>query len=170
VIDEAYHEFSRQTFVGSLGEFPNVLIARTLSKAFRLAAVRLGYAIAHPDVLRELARVRMPYAQSAFTQSAGLVALRNRAELLHTVPKVIAERERLSDALRAANIEVFPSGANFVLLRWTKAQELLDALAERGIVIRDFRHLKGCADCLRVTVGTADENDELLDVVRTVAG
>jgi histidinol-phosphate aminotransferase len=166
VIDEAYHEFCGETFVGELAAFPNVLVVRTLSKAFRLAAVRLGYGIAAPELLAELARVRMPYAQSSFTQAAGLVALRNRAELLYTVPKVKAERERLADALdRIEGAKVFPSGANFVMVRWTKAAELIDALTERGIVIRDFRHLAGCDDCVRITVGTQDENDELLDVV-----
>lgn len=170
VIDEAYFEFCGATFVGELTEFPNVLVVRTLSKAFRLAAVRLGYGIAHPDLLTELARVRMPYAQSTFTQAAGLVAVRNRAELLTDVPKITAERERLADALdRIDGIEVFPSGANFLMFRWTLAGGLLAALAHRGIVVRDFRHLPGCDDCLRVTAGTPDENDELLDVVTNVA-
>ena len=171
VIDEAYHEFCGETFVGELSAFPNVLIARTLSKAFRLAAVRLGYGIAAPELLTELARVRMPYAQSSFTQAAGLVALRNRAELLHAVPKVTAERQRIADALgRIDGVEVFPSGANFLMFRWARAGALVDALTARGIVVRDFRHLPGCEDCLRVTAGTPDENDEFLDVVRTIAG
>jgi histidinol-phosphate aminotransferase len=170
VIDEAYHEFCGETFVGELADFPNVLVARTLSKAFRLAAVRLGYGIAAPELLTELARVRMPYGQSSFTRAAGLVALRRRAELLYDVPKVIAERTRLSDVLDGIDgIEVSPSGANFLMFRWARAGELVDALAERGIVVRDFRHLPGCEDCLRVTVGTPDENDELLDVVKTLA-
>ena len=169
VIDEAYFEFCGQTFVDSLPEFPNVLIARTLSKAFRLAAVRLGYGIAAPELLNELARVRMPYAQSSFTQAAGLVALRNRAELLDAVPTVKAERERLAGALSPIDgIEVFPSGANFLMFRWARAGELITELDARGIVVRDFRHLPGCEDCLRVTVGTPDENDELLDVVTSV--
>ena len=170
VIDEAYHEFCGATFVGELAEFPNVLVVRTLSKAFRLAAVRLGYGIAAPELLTELARVRMPYAQSSFTQAAGLVALRRKADLLSVVPKVKAERERLADAIdRIEGAEVYPSGANFLMFRWARARELLDALAQRGIVVRDFRHLPGCDDCLRVTAGTPDENDEFLDVVRSVA-
>jgi histidinol-phosphate aminotransferase len=170
VIDEAYHEFCGETFVGSLPEFPNVLIARTLSKAFRLAAVRLGYGIAAPEVLTELSRVRMPYAQSSFTLAAGIVALRNRAELLQAVPAVIAERERIVAALAGVEgVRVYASGANFVMFRWARAGELVDALSARGIVVRDFRHLPGCEDCLRVTAGTEDENDEFLDVVRTIA-
>jgi histidinol-phosphate aminotransferase len=171
VIDEAYHEFCGATFIGSLGEFPNVLVVRTLSKAFRLAAVRLGYGIAAPELLGELARVRMPYAQSSFTQAAGVVALRNRAELLQAVPAVIAERERIADALRRiGDVRVYHSGANFLMFRWARAGALVDALSARGIVIRDFRHLPGCEDCVRVTVGNPDENDEFLDVVGSVAG
>jgi histidinol-phosphate aminotransferase len=170
VIDEAYHEFCGTTFVGDLADFPNVLVVRTLSKAFRLAAVRLGYGIAAPELLTELARVRMPYAQSSFTQAAGLVALRRKADLLSVVPKIKAERERLADAIdRIAGAEVSPSGANFLMFRWAKAGELVDALRQRGIVVRDFRHLPGCDDCLRVTVGTPDENDEFLEVMRSVA-
>ena len=167
VIDEAYHEFCGETFVGELADLPNVLIARTLSKAFRLAAVRLGYGIAHPELLTELARVRMPYAQSSFTQAAGLVALRNRAELLYAVPKVKAERERLADALdRIEGAEVFPSGANFILFRPHDADGLRAELGVRGIVIRDFRHLPGCEGCLRVTIGSPDQNDEFLEAFK----
>ena len=170
VIDEAYYEFCGRTFVGELGRFDNVLIVRTLSKAFRLASVRLGYGIAHPELLNELGRVRMPYAQSAFTLAAGLVALRNKGELLKAVPAIVAERDRLNRELASTQgVTVYPSGANFLMIRWGRAQALLDGLNQRGIVIRDFRHLAGCADCVRITIGTQDENDELLDVVRTLA-
>jgi histidinol-phosphate aminotransferase len=169
VIDEAYFEFCGRTFVGDLPRFPNVIVVRTLSKAFRLASVRLGYGIADPALLEELRRVRMPYAQSVFSQAAALVALRRRDELLGIVPKLAAERDRVAGALgRIDGVEVFESGANFVLFRHARAQALLDALAERGIVIRDFRHLDGCEDCLRVSAGTPEENDEFLEVVRSV--
>ncbi len=168
IVDEAYYEFSGQTFVGELDAYPNVLVARTMSKAFRLASVRLGYGIASPDVLEELRRVRMPYAQSAFTQAAATVALRRRDALLDKVPVLIAERERLARALSESS-DVFPSGGNFLLFRHPRAQDLLDALGEREIVIRDFRSLAGCEGCLRVSVGTPAENDEFLDVLNTVS-
>jgi histidinol-phosphate aminotransferase len=168
VLDEAYFEFCNETFVGELAKHPNVLVTRTFSKAFRLASVRMGYGIANPDLLTELARVRMPYAQSAFTQAAALVALRRKAELLEAVPTIVAERKRLADGLDEAGATVFPSGANFVLFRAQRPGELMKALASREVVIRDFRNLKGCEGCLRVTVGTPEENDAFLEVVRSI--
>jgi histidinol-phosphate aminotransferase len=168
VIDEAYFEFCGETFVDALEQNRNVLVVRTLSKAFRLASVRLGYGIAHPSVLEEMRRVRMPYAQSAFTQVAATVALRRRAELLEVVPELIAERGRIASALASIG-HVFPSGANFILFRPKDADGLQAELGRRGVVIRDFRHLPGCEGCLRVTVGSPDENDEFLAAVEAIA-
>lgn len=167
VIDEAYYEFCDETFVDRIVRYPNVLVVRTLSKAFRLASVRLGYGIAQPELLEELRRVRLPYAQSAFTQAAATVALKRRDVLLEAVPQLVAERDRVADVLRGV-ADVFGSGANFVLFRHPRPQALLDALAEREIVIRDFRHLPGCDGCLRVTAGAPEENDEFLSVVSAV--
>lgn len=162
VVDEAYFEFSGQTFLGHLADHPNVLVVRTLSKAFRLASVRLGYGIAHPDVLTELARVRMPYGQSAFTLLAAEVVVRRSAEVLDRVPELCAERDRLAGALSGLGAEVFASAANFVLFRPPDAQAVLDVLGEAGIVVRDFRSLPGTEGCLRVTAGRPDENDAFL--------
>lgn len=166
VIDEAYFEFCGETFLTELGDYPNVLIVRTLSKAFRLASVRLGYGIAHPDLLEEMRRVRMPYGQSAFTQAAATVAVKRRDELLDAVPKIVAERERLAEVLAGTEgVRVYPSGANFILFKHPAPDALLAALADRGVVIRDFRDLPGCEDCLRVTVGTPEENDAFLSAL-----
>ena len=162
IVDEAYFEFCGETIVPKLGELPNVLVVRTMSKAFRLAGLRVGYGIANPDLLSAMRSVRMPYAQSSFTQMAALVVLRRRDEVLDKVDEIIAERERIAREL-ARGAEVFPSRANFVLFRPRDADALLVALAERGIVIRDFRKL-GAEGCLRVTVGLPSENDEFLEV------
>lgn len=162
LVDEAYYEFSEQTLVPDVPS--NVLVVRTLSKAFRLANVRLGYGIADPALLEEMRRVRMPYGQSGFTQLAATVALRRRAELLDAVPTLIAERDRVAKAL-SESAEVFPSGANFVLFRPANAEALLKELDARGIVIRDFRQLEGCEGCLRVSAGTPEENDAFLEAV-----
>jgi histidinol-phosphate aminotransferase len=159
VVDEAYYEFSGETLVGSLQ--PNVIVVRTMSKAFRLANIRLGYGIGDADVLEELGRVRMPYAQSGFSVLAATVALRHRDELLDVVPKIVAERDRLAATLKET-CEVFESGANFVLFRPPNADALLKELDARGIVIRDFRHHEGCEGCLRVTAGRPEENDAFL--------
>jgi len=169
VVDEAYYEFVGQTMVPELGDLPNVLVARTLSKAFRLASVRLGYGIGTPEVLEQLRRVRMPYAQSAFTLLAATIAMRRRDKMLPIVDQIVAERDRLFAELAAVpRVDVFPSGANFVLFRHPEAAWLIGELAERGIVIRDFTHLPGCENCLRVTAGLPEENDSFLEVVKTM--
>src|SRR5690349_4317754 len=105
--------------------------------------------------------VRMPYAQSSFTQAAALVVLKRRDEVLDEVDVLISERERIAAEL-AKFAEVYPSGANFVLFRPPDGEATLNALAAKGIVIRDFRKLEGAEGCLRVTVGNREENDEFL--------
>ncbi|MGH2758737.1 MAG: histidinol-phosphate transaminase, partial [Actinomycetota bacterium] len=165
VVDEAYFEFSGVSLVPYLAEHPNVLVVRTLSKAFRLAGVRLGYGIASPEVLESLRRVRMPYAQSSFTQLAATIVLRHKEKILEVVSAISAERDRIATALsRLEGIEVAPGGANFVFFRHTRPAELLAALGAEGIVIRDFGYLPGCEGCLRVTAGTPAENDAFLGV------
>jgi len=163
VVDEAYYEFCGETVVPE--HVDNVIVVRTMSKAFRLAGLRLGYGIAHPDVLAGMRSVRMPYAQSSFTQAAALVVLKRRDEVLDKVDAVVSERERVARSLSDV-ADVFPSGANFVLFRPPDAAAVLEALAAKGIVIRDFRTLPGAEGCLRVTIGTPDENDEFLAALR----
>lgn len=159
VVDEAYYEFCGETLVGD--QMDNVIVVRTMSKAFRLAGLRLGYGIAHPDLLAAMRAVRMPYAQSSFTQAAALVVLKRRDEVLDKVDVVISERDRVAKELASA-AEVFASGANFLLFRPPDGEAVLSVLGERGIVIRDFRKLDGTPGCLRVSVGTPSENDEFL--------
>lgn len=167
VLDEAYHEFCGETFVGELDEHPNVLVVRTLSKAFRLAGTRVGYGIAHPEVLEPLARVRMPYSLSSFSVAAATVVLRHADLVLARVRDVVAERDRLSGELAALDgVEVFPSAANAVLFRHPEAPWLVRELGEQGIVIRDFTSLPGCENCLRVTAGAPDEDTAFLEALR----
>lgn len=168
VVDEAYFEFCRKTLVPKLGELPNLLVVRTMSKAFRLAGLRVGYGIADPALLAPMRAVRMPYAQSAFALAAGTIVLRNRERVLDKVEVLMAERERLADEL-AKVADVVPSGANFLLFRPRDAAGLLGALAREGIVVRDFTTLAGTEGCLRVSVGRPEENDAFLAVVATVS-
>ncbi len=165
VVDEAYFEFSGISFVPYLADHLNVLVARTLSKAFRLAGVRLGYGIASPEMLESMRRVRMPYAQSSFTQLASTIVLRHREKVLEVVATLASERDRIAATLSGLEgVVVVPGAANFVFFRHPRAQELLAALGAEGIVIRDFGHLPGCENCLRVTAGTPAENDAFLEV------
>jgi histidinol-phosphate aminotransferase len=169
VVDEAYHEFCGLTFVDDLAAHPNVLVVRTLSKAFRLAGVRLGYAIGHPDLFDAFRRVRMPYSLSTFTQIAALTVLRHRDEMLSVVAELVKERERIAASL-SEGAEVFASGANFILFRHPEAKRLFAGLLEAGIVLRDFTELAGTENCLRLTVGRREENDAFLEAVSSILG
>ena len=169
VVDEAYFEFCGVSMVPYLAEHPNVLVTRTLSKAFRLAGVRLGYGIASPEMLESLRRVRMPYAQSSFTQLAATIVLRHREKVLELVSTISSERDRVATALgRLEGVEVAPGGANFVFFRDARSADLLAALEAQGIVIRDFGYLPGLQNCLRVTAGTPEENDAFLQVASSL--
>ncbi|HVE91388.1 MAG TPA: histidinol-phosphate transaminase [Actinomycetota bacterium] len=169
VLDEAYHEFCGVTFLPRLREFQNVMVVRTLSKAFRLAGVRVGWAVAHPDVIAWLVRVRMPYGQSVLAQTTARVVLENRKAVLAHVDEIVAERDRIAEALAASGAEVFGSRANFVLFRPRDAESLLARLSGAGILIRDFRTTPYLEGCLRVTAGRPEENEEFLEVVASSA-
>ncbi len=167
VLDEAYHEFCGESFVGELADHPNALVVRTLSKAFGLAGIRVGYGVARPELLKPFARVRMPYSVSAYSLAAATVVLRHVDLVLERVRDIVAERDRLARELASLDgMEVFPSSGNAVLFRHPEAARLIAGLAEGGIVIRDFTTLPGCEGCLRVTAGTPEEGTAFLETVR----
>jgi histidinol-phosphate aminotransferase len=169
VIDEAYFEFSRRTVVGELAARPNWVLLRTFSKAFRLAAHRVGYAIAHPELATILEKVRLPYNLPSFTQAAALTALTHRRELLSAIPEILTERDRLLQQLRALpGLELWDSQANFLYGRLKQAAdpeqamaELVDRLKQQGTLIR---HTGGG---LRITVGSPAENARTVERMRT---
>ena len=163
VIDEAYYEFSQQTLARELSTHPNWLILRTFSKAFRLAAHRVGYAIANPGIISVLEKLRLPYNLPTFSQQAAQFALENRNLILPAVEEVIKEKQRVYEALKAdSRFKVWKSDANFIYLRFAdnptpeKYDRLLAQLREKGILIRHTG--KG----LRISIGTPSENDTLL--------
>jgi histidinol-phosphate aminotransferase len=164
VVDEAYGEFGGVSARPLLDQHGNLVVVRTFSKAFSLAAARLGYGLADPAVVEDLARVRLPYHLSALTQAAGEVALRYAADALAILSGVRGERDRLVERLGATTgVEVFSSDANFVLFRTPGyAPALWRRLLERGILIRDVSAAPGLERCLRVTAGTAEEVDAFL--------
>lgn len=161
VVDEAYAEFSTEdSAVKLISEFPNVIVIRTMSKAFAFAGARLGYLIADSAVISALQLVRLPYHLSAITQAVAEVALSFSDELLAGVETLIVERKKVSGALTDLGLTVIPSAANFLLFSGFPApaatiwQELLD----KGILIRDV----GLLGYLRVTIGTAAENQSFI--------
>jgi histidinol-phosphate aminotransferase len=161
VVDEAYGEFStRPSAIGLLEEFADrLVICRTMSKAFAFAGGRLGYLVAAPAVVDALLLVRLPYHLSALTQVAARAALRHGSSTLESVVVLVAERERVSAALRDLGAQVVPSDANFILFgRFAAAPVAWRRYLDQGVLIRDV----GIPGYLRVTVGTSAENDAFL--------
>jgi histidinol-phosphate aminotransferase len=163
VIDEAYFEFSESSLVGELPQHPNWAILRTFSKAFRLAAHRVGYCIAHPQITQALEKIRLPYNLSSFAQAAAMVALQNREQLLATIQEIQTERDQLYQFLsRDQRLQVWESAANFLYLRLnlSSAEEqhqqhkhLVKTLQQQGTLIRHT------ANGLRITVGSPAQNE-----------
>ena len=170
VVDEAYAEFARAGVPSALALLPGrprLVVTRTMSKAFGMAGLRLGYLAADPAVVDALQLVRLPYHLSALTQEVARVALAHAPELLATVEVVKAERDRIVAALPALGLTAVPSDANFVLFgRFADARAVWRALLDRGVLVRD----PGVAGWLRVTAGTPAEVDAFLAALTDVRG
>lgn len=164
VVDEAYVEFSHGDSLLPLIEGrPNLVVSRTMSKAFGAAGLRLGYLAAHPAVVDAVQLVRLPYHLSAVTQATALAALEHTDTLLGYVEQLKAERDRLVAELRAIGYDVTESDANFVQFgRFDDSHEAWQKILDRGVLVRD----NGIPGWLRVTAGTPAENDAFLDAVR----
>ena len=161
VVDEAYHEFVTGPHADSLvQQQPNVIVIRTLSKALGLAGLRLGYLIAHPDVVHEIKRVRLPFVINHLSESAALVALENHDMLLAKLHEMTAERARLTALLSGLNnVTVVESATNFLIFKTPLASaDLVGRLAEKGVLIRDVGSYPMLAGYVRVTIGTPSEN------------
>lgn len=172
MVDEAYGEFAEPATSAEalLAEHDNLLVLHTLSKAFALAGARCGYVIAAPDVIAALAAVRQIYSVNVLTQAAALAAVRARAEFDPTVEKIVSERSRLYESLaRVEGVRVWPSEGNFILARMAGASRVRERLRdERSILVRDFSYAPGLADCLRITVGTPEENDAVIEALSEI--
>jgi histidinol-phosphate aminotransferase len=163
VVDEAYGDFAGQSAFKLLGKYPNLVIARTFSKAYGLAAARVGYIMAEREIIALVSKMLLPYHLNAFSLNAALVAWELRAEFAPGIARTVAERERLAAAMKELPaVEVFPSAANFLLIRCGQARELAEHMAGKGIGVRDFGAAPRLEGCLRVTVGTRLENDAFL--------
>jgi histidinol-phosphate aminotransferase len=164
VVDEAYVEFAPDgaSAVTMLDELPRLVVVRTFSKAFRLAGLRLGYLVAAPWVVDDVQTVRLPYHLDAIKQVAGLVALEQADDFLGHRARTADERDRVHAVLAARDdVEVWPSAANFLLVR-AHVPDLFERLLGHGVLVRDFSTRPRLAGCLRVTIGTRAENDAFL--------
>jgi len=174
VCDEAYQEFGGPTALPLLRETSRVVVLRTFSKALGLAGLRFGLALAHPAVARELAKGKLPYNVNVVTLAAAAAALRHGDELAERVRQIVDQRGRLVDGLsRLTALAVYPSAANFVLIRCLRqpAREVFRRLLdEHGILVRDVSGGSELAQCLRISVGTADDVDAVVAALGTITG
>ncbi|TDO22987.1 histidinol-phosphate transaminase [Pedobacter duraquae] len=170
VIDEAYINFSKQrTFIQELTEYPNLVILQTFSKAWGLAALRLGMAFAARPVIDILNKVKPPYNINQATQDIALEALKNVEQVNEWIRITVSERDRLSKSLAEMDLvkKVYPSDANFILAEVTDAEGVYNYLVEQGIIVRDRSKVTLCEGCLRITVGTSTENETLLNNLKS---
>jgi histidinol-phosphate aminotransferase len=171
VVDEAYFEFSDQTAVPLLGRYPNLIVLRTFSKAMALAGLRVGYLLAEPDLVREVAKAVLPYNLNAVSQTAAEVAVEMFASKLRPlVQKICSERDRLYVGLKGIpGLAPVPSRANFMVVRsQLEPRRVFDELLQRDILIRDVSKYPMLQNYFRVSVGTPEENDLLLAALREV--
>ncbi len=168
LIDEAYINYSRQkTFIQELTEYPNLIVMQTLSKAWGLAALRLGLCFASLDIIDLFNKVKPPYNVNKASQQLGLEALQQTSLVNEWIKDTVAERLILQDALKklSLTVQVYESDANFLLVKVTDAAAVYQYLADNGIVVRNRSKEPLCDNCLRITVGTQEENRALVQVL-----
>jgi histidinol-phosphate aminotransferase len=168
VVDEAYINFSRQkSFIQELADYPNLVVLQTFSKAWGLAGLRLGMAFASPEIIEILNRVKPPYNVNQVTQELALKALEEVGQVNDMIKELVQMRVALKGVFEKLPFvqKVFPSDANFLLVKVDDAKLLYNYLLSRGIVVRDRSNVKLCDNCLRITVGTEEENTELIEAM-----
>jgi histidinol-phosphate aminotransferase len=173
VVDEAYHEFAGESAVPLLASHPNLVVLRTFSKAKALAGLRIGYLLAAPELVREINKARLPYNINFFSQAAALAALEEGRYLDETVRRIVDAREELLARLvDVPGVRAWPSRANFFILELlgAEAKAVFASLARRGVLVRDVTSYPMLSRCLRVSVGSAEENEELLRALGTALG
>ena len=172
MVDEAYFEFSRYTARPLLERHEKLIILRTFSKAFSLAGVRMGYLLGSERVLREFKKVRLPYSVDAVSQAVARVVYANRAQFETGIEQIIEQRARVIDELGALDgVKVFPSSANYVLFRLPAdidAAQVWQRLLDAGVLVRDFSRTPSLENCLRVSIGSPEENTRFLTTLKGI--
>lgn len=169
VVDEAYSDFSHQRpFRLDLPQYPNLIVLNTMSKAWASAAIRLGMAFASEEVIALFNKVKYPYNINMLTCEQAKRTLAQQSSVAGWVANIVTERESMAPALAELPfcLQVYPSDANFLLVRVTDADALYHYLVDKGIIVRNRNRVVLCGNCLRITVGTGKENCELLSVLR----
>ena len=171
VVDEAYSDFThRRAFRYELAKYPNMIVLNTMSKAWALAGIRLGMAFASSEIIDVFNNVKYPYNVNALTQKEALKAFDRALEVSKWVSTIILERGRMADAFKLLPMckKVYHSDANFFLAEMTDADRIYRYLVTQGIIVRNRSRVTLCHNCLRITVGTKSENNELLSALRVL--
>jgi histidinol-phosphate aminotransferase len=172
IVDEAYIDFAEtKSWTSELDNYPNLIVLQTFSKAWGLAALRLGMCFASEELIRVLNKIKPPYNISAPTQSLALEALDHEADKNKMVAEILTERQVLAEKLRSLPFVqvIHPSDANFLLVQFDEAKATFEHLIEQQVIVRDRSKVTLCDGCLRITVGTSAENDRLLAVLRSMS-
>jgi histidinol-phosphate aminotransferase len=170
VVDEAYGQFADWSAMSLVADDRPLVVTRTFSKTWSMAAARLGYLVGPAEVVASLERVALPYHLDAFKQAAGRLALEFVGQMEDRVGLIVRERQRILAAMGSLPVTVWPSQSNFILFRpeRRKGDEVWTALLERGVLVRDTSSWPGLPGCLRVTVGSPEENDTFLAALTEV--
>lgn len=171
VVDEAYFEFSKVTATDMVYKYDNLIILRTMSKAWGLAGLRIGYLISNKYMVKELLKVKPPYNVNSITQQIACIALEHRSIMEDRVKIILEEKERLVSCLQnIKGFKVYDSSANFVLVKVNDADRLTCRLRDNGIAVRNFNGSCSLSNCVRITIGTTDENIKLVNTIKSLEG
>lgn len=171
VVDEAYIDFSKEhSLVNQIGKYPNLVVLQTLSKSFGLAGIRLGIALADPQVIAYMMKVKAPYNVNKLTSRMALQAFEHIDHVTGNIEAILNERERVIQKLITYDAVdyVYPTDANFVLIKINEALTVYEQLAKEGVIVRYRGNEPHCEDCLRLTIGTAAENDRFFEALEKI--
>ena len=171
VIDEAYIDFSEdESWISKISDFPNLIVTQTLSKAYGMAGIRLGICYASTEIISILNKIKPPYNVNQLTQQKAIQSLEKQQEVQNEIQNIISERRLLIKALMSITWidTIYPTQANFVLIKVDDATKRYSQLVEKDIVVRNRTNQPLCENCLRFTVGTSDENEKLIAVLNNI--
>jgi histidinol-phosphate aminotransferase len=169
IIDEAYSDFSSEKPLREeLAKHPNMIVLNTMSKAWGCAAIRLGMAFASQEIISLFNKVKYPYNINLLTQKQAIESLKDPVAVEKWVKILLLERSRVMNAFKDLTIteKIYPTDSNFFLVKVTDAQAIYDYLVEKGIIVRNRTRVQLCGNCLRITIGSKSENQELLAALR----
>lgn len=170
VVDEAYAEFSEETLIPELVNYPNLVILRTFSKSFGMAGLRLGYLLGQPETIALINRVRPPFNVNSFSQKAGILALDYLAEYQAQIRQIKEETLKLQEGLaQLPDVVVYPTRANFILFKPADPVGWADELLKRGFLVRNMGELPVLGKCLRISAGLPEENEGFLRAIREIS-